>query len=99
MIAVSNVSLAFGGRIIFDEINFLISRGDKIGLVGRNGAGKSTLLKIIKGIQAIDSGSVMYPKETVIGYLPQELQLASELTVMEETQKAFENILNLKYKR
>ncbi|MFN8287241.1 MAG: ABC-F family ATP-binding cassette domain-containing protein [Chitinophagales bacterium] len=90
MIAVSNIQLSFGGRIMFDGISFLINDNDKIGLTGRNGAGKSTLLKVLKGIQQIDGGDIMYPKGTIIGYLPQELHSQSSLTVMEETRKAFE---------
>lgn len=90
MIAVSNIQLSFGGRVMFDGISFLINDNDKIGLTGRNGAGKSTLLKVLKGIQPIDGGDIMYPKGTVIGYLPQELHSQSTLNVMDETKKAFE---------
>lgn len=90
MIAVSNIELHFSGRVMFDKISFLINDNDKIGLTGRNGAGKSTLLKVLKGIQQIDGGDIMYPKGTIIGYLPQELHSQSALTVMQETRKAFE---------
>ncbi|MCX6198797.1 MAG: ABC-F family ATP-binding cassette domain-containing protein [Bacteroidetes bacterium] len=93
MIAVSNIELHFSGRVMFGGISFLINDNDKIGLTGRNGAGKSTLLKVLKGIQPIDGGDIMYPKGTVIGYLPQELHSQSNLTVMEETKKAFELVM------
>lgn len=93
MIAVSNVSLHFSGRVMFDEVSFLINTNDKIGLVGRNGAGKSTLLKVLKGIQQIDGGDIMYPKGTIIGYLPQDLDSLSELSVIDEAKKAFENVI------
>lgn len=75
---------------MFGGISFLINDNDKIGLTGRNGAGKSTLLKVLKGVQQIDGGDIMYPKGTIIGYLPQELHSQSSLTVMAETKKAFE---------
>ncbi|HWB64786.1 MAG TPA: ABC-F family ATP-binding cassette domain-containing protein [Chitinophagales bacterium] len=90
MIAVSNIELHFSGRVMFGGISFLINDNDKIGLTGRNGAGKSTLLKVLKGLQPIDGGDIMYPKGTIIGYLPQELHSQSTLTVMNETRKAFE---------
>ncbi len=77
---------------MFGGISFLINENDKIGLTGRNGAGKSTLLKVLKGIQPIDGGDIMYPKGTIIGYLPQELHSQSTLTVINETKKAFEMV-------
>jgi ATP-binding cassette subfamily F protein 3 len=93
MIAVSNVELHFSGRVMFDKVSFLINDNDKIGLTGRNGAGKSTLLKVLKGLQPIDGGDIMYPKGTIIGYLPQELHSQSSLSVMNETKKAFEQVM------
>jgi ATP-binding cassette subfamily F protein 3 len=78
---------------MFDQISFLINDNDKIGLTGRNGAGKSTLLKVLKGLQPIDGGDIMYPKGTIIGYLPQELHSQSSLSVMNETKKAFEQVM------
>jgi ATP-binding cassette subfamily F protein 3 len=95
MIAVSNIQLSFGGRIMFDNISFLINDNDKIGLTGRNGAGKSTLLKVLKGLQQIDGGDIMYPKGTIIGYLPQELHSQSVLSVIDETRKAFDEVVKL----
>ncbi|MBS1624644.1 MAG: ABC-F family ATP-binding cassette domain-containing protein [Bacteroidetes bacterium] len=93
MIAVSNIELHFSGRVMFDKVSFLINASDKIGLVGRNGAGKSTLLKVLKGIQQIDGGDIMFPKGTIIGYLPQDLDTTSQLTVIEEAKRAFEHVL------
>ncbi|MCS6933759.1 MAG: ABC-F family ATP-binding cassette domain-containing protein [Chitinophagales bacterium] len=95
MIAVSNIELYFSGRVIFDKISFLIQENDKIGLTGRNGAGKSTLLKVLKGMQPVDGGEIMYPRGTIIGYLPQELQTQSPLTVIEEARSAFSYALSL----
>lgn len=80
---------------MFDNISFLINDNDKIGLTGRNGAGKSTLLKVLKGQQQIDGGDIMYPKGTIIGYLPQELHSQSALSVIDETKKAYEHVMKL----
>lgn len=80
---------------MFDSISFLINDNDKIGLTGRNGAGKSTLLKVLKGIQPVDGGDIMYPKGTIIGYLPQELHSQSSLSVLNETRKAFDEVVTL----
>lgn len=84
---------------MFDEVSFLINETDKIGLVGRNGAGKSTLLKVLTGLQPLDGGNIMLPKGTVIGYLPQELGYQSQLTVIDEAKKAFEEALTIQAKR
>lgn len=98
MIGVSNLSVVYGGKPLFENISFLINRDDRIGLTGRNGAGKSTLLKIIKGIQKPTSGEVSMPRDATIGYLPQEFHNTSSLTVIEETRKAFEKAIALEQK-
>ncbi|MCX7743302.1 MAG: ABC-F family ATP-binding cassette domain-containing protein [Flavobacteriales bacterium] len=98
MIGVSNLSVVFGGKPLFENISFLINRDDRIGLTGRNGAGKSTLLKIIKGLQKPTNGEVSIPRDATIGYLPQEFHNTSQLTVKEETRKAFEKVIALEKK-
>lgn len=95
MISIQNVAVLFGADVLFEEVSFLINRTDRIGLAGRNGAGKSTLLKIIKGINKPTLGTVAVPRDATIGYLPQEFQNNSSLTVIEETRKAFERVLEL----
>jgi len=95
VLTVTNLSLHFGGRTLFDNITFQIQDTDRIGLIGRNGAGKSTLLKVITGIYKPDGGDVTFPKEYTIGYLPQDINNHSELTVYEETRTAFKEILSL----
>jgi ATP-binding cassette subfamily F protein 3 len=95
MISVNNLSVNFGGFDLFKEISFLINEKDRIGLVGKNGAGKSTLLKIIYGIESPSSGSVSVPKDASLGYLPQQMKLASGDTVKVEAEKAFTELNRL----
>ncbi len=58
MISVSNVTLAYGKRILFDEVNLNFVKGNCYGIIGANGAGKSTFLKIISGDVEPNKGSV-----------------------------------------
>ncbi len=95
MISVNNLSVNFGGFDLFKEISFLINEKDRVGLVGKNGAGKSTLLKIIYGIEKPSSGSVSIPKDASLGYLPQQMELASGATVKVEAEKAFTELNRL----
>lgn len=92
MVSVNNVSVLFGSFILLDEVSFLITRQERIGLTGRNGAGKSTLMKIIAGLQDPTSGSVERPRELTVGYLEQQMTVSDTTTVMEETLTAFAEI-------
>ena len=96
MLSIDNITIRFGGFELFSNIGFMINRRDRIGLVGKNGAGKSTLLKVICGIVTPTEGSVSKPSGITIGYLPQQMALAStQNTVLEETKKAFDNIAEI----
>ncbi len=95
MITVSNVTVAFGGYVLLDGINFHISEQDKIGLVGKNGAGKSTLMKLITGEQAPTSGSIEKPSGIRIGYLPQVMKHHKGHSVMQEVLSVFDHLKTL----
>ncbi len=95
MISIENLSVEFGVKPLFTDVNYVINRHDRIALVGKNGAGKSTMLKIIAGIQNPTSGRVGRPKDLTIGYLPQVMVLTDTLTVRQETEKAFSNTIQL----
>ena len=89
MISIQNLSVEFSAKSLFNNINYVINRRDRIALVGKNGAGKSTMLKIIAGLQSPTSGNVSVPADTTIGYLPQQMKLADETTLLQEVRKAF----------
>lgn len=89
MFSINNISVAFGGETLFDDVSFIINDRDRIGLVGKNGTGKSTLLRIIKGIQAPDQGGTVIPEGATVGFLPQEMAIGSNMTVREEARTAF----------
>ena len=95
MITVGNLSVVFTGHTLFDNVSFMIQQRDKVGLTGKNGAGKSTLLKIISKQLEPTSGSVSVPQGFRIGYLPQEMQHNTGISVFEEAKTAFSEVLNL----
>ncbi len=80
----------FTGDDLFTDITFLIREKDRIGLVGKNGAGKTTLLKLICGIEQPSKGEVVVPQGVTIGYLPQEKNVNSTKTVLDEALSAFD---------
>ena len=70
MLTVTDVELRVGARLLMDEVNFRVDKGDKVGLVGRNGAGKTTLTKVLAGGGQPTAGTVT--RTGRIGYLPQD---------------------------
>lgn len=93
MFDVQNVNLAFGEREILRDACFKVEDGERAAIIGPNGAGKSTLLKIVAGILKPEGGTVAFPKTTEIGYLPQDLELNSERSVLDECKTVFEEVL------
>ena len=92
MISINNLTVAYGGFTLLNEINFHISENDKIGLVGKNGAGKSTILKLICGLQSPTNGKVAVPNDVKIGYLPQIMEHHRGRSVIDEAMTAFADI-------
>lgn len=95
MISINNLTVAYGGFTLLNEINFHISESDKIGLVGKNGAGKSTILKLICGLQNPTSGKVAVPNGVKIGYLPQIMEHHRGKSVIDEAMTAFADMHEL----
>ena len=94
MVSINNLSIEFSARPLFSDISFMINPTDKIALVGKNGAGKSTLLKILAGEQSPTSGNISKPSDFSIGYLPQQMNLADDTSLLNETKKAFRQRYN-----
>jgi len=98
MISIQNLSIHFTGQDLFTDINFMIREKDRIGLVGKNGAGKTTLIRIIAGLEQPSHGNVVMSDDVTIGYLPQEKNIHSTKTVLEETMTAFEEFHQIEKK-
>jgi ATP-binding cassette, subfamily F, member 3 len=74
MLSVNNLAKSFADQLIFKDISFVISPGERVGLIGPNGSGKTTLLRIIAGEEQPDRGSVFIDPHTRVGYLRQGLE-------------------------
>lgn len=92
MVSVSGVAIGFSGDYLFEDVTFMVGPNDKIGLAGRNGAGKSTLMKVMSGRRKPDLGSIAIPNAVTVGYLAQDLNPNSALTVLEEAKTAFASL-------
>lgn len=96
MISIQNLSVEFNSTALFSGVNFVINKRDKMALVGKNGAGKSTMLKIIAGLQEPTGGVVAAQKDITIGYLPQQMILTDERSVVEEVRTVFGKLDEMK---
>lgn len=96
MISIQNLSVEFNSTALFSGVNFVINKRDKIALVGKNGAGKSTMFKIIAGLQEPTGGVVAAQKDITIGYLPQQMILTDERSVVEEVRTVFGKLDEMK---
>ncbi|WP_411825995.1 ABC-F family ATP-binding cassette domain-containing protein [Luteolibacter sp. AS25] len=98
MISVQALRVEYGPRILFDNLSFSVQPRERIAFAGHNGAGKSTLMKCIAGIIPPSGGQISAPKNTKVGYLPQEGIHVKGRTLWEETESAFGEMMALKEK-
>ena len=84
LLSLRDVSLAFGGPRLLDQVDLQIERGERVCLLGRNGEGKSTLLRLIQGEIAPDEGEVIRQQGLRIARLPQEVPEGRGGTVADE---------------
>jgi len=93
MLNVHQLSIAFQGEDLFDNVSFRLQNGNRVGLIGKNGAGKSTLLKIISGELEYNDGQISFEKKDLnIGFLKQDIDFVFGRTVLEEAYEAFSEI-------
>ena len=83
MLTISEMTKAFGARVLFEDASLQVNRADRIGLVGPNGAGKSTLFSLVLGHDTPDVGEVVIERNMTLGHLPQETAPVGEETVLE----------------
>ena len=96
MLSVSNLSVQFGKRILFDEVNTVFTQGNCYGIIGANGAGKSTFLKILSGEIDPTSGSVNLEKGKRMSVLSQDHFAFDEFPVLEAVMMGNKPLYNLK---
>jgi ATP-binding cassette subfamily F protein 3 len=92
MIQLSSAGKRFGHKLLFENVDWLITNRDHIGLVGGNGTGKSTLMKVLAGMDTFDYGSLIVAKGTSAGYLPQDGLTLSGRTVFAECMSVFDDL-------
>jgi ATP-binding cassette, subfamily F, member 3 len=92
MIQLSNAGKRFGPKILFQELDWLITPHDRVGLVGANGTGKTTLLKVLAGTESLDYGTITQQRGIQSGYLPQDGLSLSGRTVFAECLSVFEHV-------
>jgi len=95
MLNIHDVSVSFGGTVLFEDMSFRLMPGDRVGLIGKNGAGKSTLLKMLGGDMKPDTGNLATDKEVRVGFLRQDIDFEQGRTVLEEAYTAFGDIMGI----
>ena len=96
MLSVSNLSIQFGKRVLFDDVNTVSNNGNCYGIIGANGSGKSTFLKILAGKMDPTSGSVFLNPGKRMSILEQDHTIFDERTVLETVIMGNKNLFELK---
>ncbi len=95
MIQLTAASKRFGPKVLFSELDWLVTPTERVGIVGANGTGKTTLLKILAGIDGLDGGGISQMKGLTTGYLPQDGLTLSGRTVFEECMTVFAKLRDM----
>ena len=94
MIQLSGITKSFGERVLFDNVTWQVTDGDRVGLCGPNGAGKTTLLRVLAGLDEPDRGHVVKPARLTVGYLPQDGLEHAGLTLAAEVSTVFQPLID-----
>ena len=97
ILTIENLCKTYGEKVLFDNVNFSLTDGDKIGIVGVNGTGKSTFIKVIAGVIPADSGEVISGKNIHIEYLSQDKVFDMENTILMEVFKGNQPLMKTLY--
>ncbi len=95
MIQLSSAGKRYGEKLLFDDLDWLVTPQDRVGVVGANGTGKSTLLKILGGLETLDYGTISVAKGITFGYLPQEGLALAGRSVFDECMSVFTELLGI----
>src|SRR6516162_6210366 len=95
MIQLSSAGKRFGPKLLFENLDWMISAKERAGLVGANGTGKSTLLKVLGGQESLDYGQITFMKGLTAGYLPQDGLTLSGRTVFNECMSVFSDVRDI----
>ena len=92
MIQLTGAAKRFGPKVLFENLDWLVTPNERVGFVGANGSGKTTLLRILAGLEGLDAGSLSKMKGITIGYLPQDGLTLSGRTVFDECMTVFNEL-------
>ncbi len=95
LITVSGLMMEFGDQRLFENMNFELQKGDRVGLIGVNGSGKTTLFKILTGEYAPTDGTVVINKNTTLGYMEQHVCRNLERSAYDEVMTVFDDIVEM----
>ena len=95
MLQLSSLTKGFGDHLLFENVSWRLSAGDRVGLCGPNGAGKTTLLRMLVGLDEPDSGAITTQTGLTVGYLPQDGLRHTGKSLLKEASTAFQPLLDI----